>query len=637
MCVCRVCCRGPADSTKRAFDLVTLLIKDPSKDVEQLIPRAKKTPPPSSGGSSRTASNVWSNTTATAAASAATSATSAQNTQKATGGATTSTRNARQTGASTVATTTTTSRASITSVTRPTMSHVTAQVANGTAIWGNPGQLPRPNPTLGMFANVVSKDRSPGAGVSRQLFPGDEKEARLKAMTSAHAAAAAAYSAPTMARTSLVDTTTPTPSARENDLSHITQQPRPQMAPISRPITNHMMGGQQVRADMTLANSTGASAVSLPASSVPQTRNFSPFSNNVFSRITDNILNTSSRKDDEVRMDFAGAARVGVTSAASSISNSVNCFAETLSASIAAKKEDPSRAPGYKAPGNRTNSPKVESETAAPRVPDLSSHMINDRVLEMERFAAAAQGPSEGLMRSSAGFPYSNDVLMARMQEANSASPRGMPTFLNDAYRYMQFHNSPRQSMSSEQLRPHMRSKAPTAYREEEHSYPNTPMTLPTIESKLNPNAPHFIARHPGQGGPLPPHGGVSSPMQHQHQQPPPGQQMHPAFRPSYQATSFTAHNDINANELQNLMNRGGFKPFSPDKGDLTFKHLVIIYTRTLRCAGISVCFRCGVSIEHVVSRLGGDQQCCYSRSEAATHRHGTRPTATRVVWRSRK
>ena len=637
MCVCRVCCRGPADSTKRAFDLVTLLIKDPSKDVEQLIPRAKKTPPPSSGGSSRTASNVWSNTTATAAASVATSATSAQNTQKATGGATTSTRNARQTGASTVATTTTTSRASITSVTRPTMSHVTAQVANGTAIWGNPGQLPRPNPTLGMFANIVSKDRSPGAGVSRQLFPGDEKEARLKAMTSAHAAAAAAYSAPTMARTNLVDTTAPTPSARENDLSHITQQPRPQMAPISRPITNHMMGGQQVRADMTLANSTGASAVSLPASSVPQTRNFSPFSNNVFSRITDNILNTSSRKDDEVRMDFAGAARVGVTSAASSISNSVNCFAETLSASIAAKKEDPSRAPGYKAPGNRTNSPKVESETAAPRVPDLSSHMINDRVLEMERFAAAAQGPSEGLMRSSAGFPYSNDVLMARMQEANSASPRGMPTFLNDAYRYMQFHNSPRQSMSSEQLRPHMRSKAPTAYREEEHSYPNTPMTLPTIESKLNPNAPHFIARHPGQGGPLPPHGGVSSPMQHQHQQPPPGQQMHPAFRPSYQATSFSAHNDINANELQNLMNRGGFKPFSPDKGDLTFKHFVIIFIRTLRCAGISVCFRCGVSIEHVVSRLGGDQQCSCSQSEAATHRHGTRPTATRVVWRSRK
>ena len=137
--------------------------------------------------------------------------------------------------------------------------------------------------------------------------------------------------------------------------------------------------------------------------------------------------------------------------------------------------------------------------------------------------------------------------------------------------------NSPRQSMSSEQLRAHMRPPpAPGAslFRDDEHSYPNTPMTLPTIQSKLNPDAPHFIARHPG----MPPPQQPGTPAHSSPSMQAPTQQMHPAFRPSYTASPFNlGSNDINANELQSMLSRGLFKPFSPDKGKC--KSIAIQYT----------------------------------------------------------
>ena len=533
------CYRGQPEATKRAFDLATALIKDPSKDIEQLLPRQAKKTPPSGSSSARSTSNVWHNSNSGSGAA------QASQTKGATSGAG---RNSKQSGASTVSTTTTTSRASITSATKPTMSHVSAQMANGTAIWGNPGQSSRPNPTLGMFTNIVAKERSPG-GASRQLFPGEEKEARLKGMTSTHALVTT-FSAPTVAKTSLVDSSMPACSPRESDAMQ--SSARLLMAPISRPTA---IGSHLPQAP--------AGALQPTATSAAQARNFSPFSTNPISRITDGMLN--AKKEDEGRMDFAGAARVGVVSAASS--NSSSSFVESRAAGAPeVQEENPSRAPGYNAPGNRNSSPKMEDGESN----DLSSPFLN---FDLQRFSGLSDCLSGSLLPPHAGFSFTPDFGFAttRAQEPFRAPgfPQQPPT-RSDAFRgspFMSATNSPRQSMSSEQLRAHMRpppAAGTSLFREDEHSYPNTPMTLPTIQSKLNPDAPHFIARHPGM--PPPP----QQPGTPAHSSPsmPTPTQMHPAFRPSYTASPFNlASNAINANELQNLMSRGLFKPFSPDKG----------------------------------------------------------------------
>ena len=597
--------------------MLTALIKDQDKEVEQQLQLPKSKKASQSSNTQSRSSNVWNNKMAnyisavkeinahnsSQAAHAQQSHNSASKQQQ----PSTAT---RMSSATTVSVTTSASRPATTGA-KSTMSHIgTFQVTNGTAIWGNPGQpqnsaASRPNPTLGMFTSVpssvshVTTEKSSSV-VSRQLFPAGDKDAAETSRASS-VSLTATYSSPSMAKTRLVDTTPVAFSTKESGnkgpTTAATSRPTqraPAVGPISRPsgaavtspYANHVKPEQQPLPIKLVGTATalqpgGGQSPRVTSATNTAAGGFSPFNNNLFTQVAEGII--GGKKEEEARMNFASVARAGVVDTNSVTSYHRDAAPSTLASVMS--QMDPNKAPGYKAPGHqRTTSPHVLDPDMLRYQPfrGNSYHaLMNPAAVPMNAPPQPPEGYNPALLNNADYLQQFRQPFAQRGMMPPPAQSAGMPEFSKAPGFHKQQHmSSSQQSMSprssastsvsgggsGHDQSPHGSLRASLLLRDDEYSSPHTPMTLPKIESNLNPNAPHFMSRHPGHGG-----GGHQAPGAGMAPNMPAHAQIHPAFRSSYPATPFsTQPSDISDAQhwlaVNNFMKSfgGGGRPGSP-------------------------------------------------------------------------
>ena len=356
-----------------------------------------------------------------------------------------------------------------------------------TGAWGNAtfpplgrgsGAKPAPNGTVatGQGQGQVGK-----SGVSRQLFPLDKSAAhQQQAMLSSSAKTIAMYSSPATAKTKVVSTSAMNPSMQVNaevapssgrSVSKVPgngrHPPGVQVTKIaSEPQLCGQMppGGGVVASRSHVAVSPVSSAVTLPPGE------YSPF-NNAFSKVT--VIGKKTEHVDN-RMNFASVAASGVVAPSSDI---IPTGIVAPSGDSQSDESLQAKAPGYKAPGQRSVSDPAQGYKG------LGTHPQQPMCTTGFPYGVPAPFPMCSQTSLGSGMP-------PMMPEMNGGTPGmgfGMPPLMG---------MMPPSSMDpgGERLSPRLDAFGFPHRERDEYSTQDRPMTLPKIDSNLNPNAPNFTS-----------------------------------------------------------------------------------------------------------------------------------------------
>ncbi len=303
------------------------------------------------------------------------------------------------------------------------------------------------------------------------------------------------------------------------NLSQNSGKSEPQPLPIKTSTVPTGLQGAGLNRSASIPSSSAVTAAAQAARALTSAPpEYSPF-NNLFSQLQERVI--GGKKEDT--MNFASVAAAGVVPPPDRPSSSVNPSPAPRPQESQSDPSLMSKAPGYKAPGQRTTSPHmIEAEPSkAPGYkgsfsPQHSQHqqqLSQAQLQDLNEPLKSPNFPSLGGMGSVGGGNMGN---MAPVLSDNFRVP---PPFIHDfsdparlpGYRPgmqsgPQANMSPRSASSTPGLHHHQghggQSPKPSdllmaqlvAGVRDEYSMPNQPMTLPRIESTLNPNAPDFTS-----------------------------------------------------------------------------------------------------------------------------------------------
>ena len=399
---------------------------------------------------------------------------------------------------------------------------------------------------MSVFSSVAYTPEKNPSLVAKQLFTDPSGSASCPTSSAAIPSLAATYSSPSMAKTAVVNMATPAFSTKVDATPAVSGKPKaPQRGGtpgaigrpgVAQPANRHpQMNGEGFPTQGMLPPqprvmplSTGANNGTAP--------HYSPF-NNLFSQATDGILGGTKKEDAEAKKNFASVA-------ASGLSTAYNIAVSSAASLTAVSELDPSKAPGYKAPGQRAVPDTEVAKAPGYRVhymaPAVNNQPQPDTFTGQHPAFIGVQGiPVEyGRYRGPIPPQYAAQMELAKpggFMKPVSPSPSTPAD------------QSPRGSRGSLRI-------------DEEYSSPHTPMTLPKIESNLNPNAPNFMSRT-GQLASLHTPPPTTPPLQM-------GPSIHPAFRPSYPAPSqVSQHSTTQQQQQQGVSNSQINNPQVPQPG----------------------------------------------------------------------
>lgn len=503
--------KGSADATRQAHSLIMALIKDPDKEIEQIIPKQQLLKPKPAATNTLSASNVWSNsiangttssTTASPAAPPPTAVSAAQSAAKSSPACSSKQGAQRQ--------------ASISKASASNAANNNVMTNIGTfqvGAWGSVN-LGTQAPTIPGLVRppTSSKATTPGktqAKVARQLFA----ESSIPFTTSG-VKSTITYTSPSMAKTKVVMAASPSVSSKVeskaqsphgtsgNGLSSTSTKPVVQSCipsvgarpPVSSAAPRVDPQPLPIKASTGKPPLVGPGAV--PTPSQAPGAHYSPFEDTLFSQMAERVL--SGKKDetgDSNRLNFATVAAAGVVSTQASMLPGASP-APPASSMADMDPHLQAKAPGYKAPGQRTNSPQVsEMEGKSGFKPGMG-------------YGPAIGPPQMSSMAASAGYrgmppvmvPPSVDTfdkVPGYRTEAGMMLSDGRPDFKPSQSPSQQPQQQASVSPRSAASTPVGQSPRQQAALMEEYTTPHQPMTLPRIESNLNPNAPDFTSRPP--------------------------------------------------------------------------------------------------------------------------------------------
>ena len=382
------------------------------------------------------------------------------------------------------------------------------------AVLGGLRLSPKRLATPGTGSNASTSVSPSKAGAVRALF--SEKGTNSTQDKASTAKSTVTYTQASMAKTKVVTSTMPTTFAAKVDNrttsggnpgtpkmqpklhgmgvqnSKSAPQPgksEPQPLPI-KSTPGNMQGQGQQRGGTTSNMSGGLHMSSAPAE-------YSPF-NNLFSQLQERVI---GKKEDQ--MNFASVAAAGVVPQERPLSSggSVPVPPKDM-------HSDPNliaKAPGYKAPGQRTTSPQV-NELEPNKAPGYKGG-FSPQQSQSDPLSEPHKSPNQfpGLNHIGHG-PHGHGHPGAGMNmDAFRVPPPFIPGDYPDPSRIPGYRlsaaqmNAPRSASSTPAS---MGGQSPKPMdilsqfgARDEYSMPNQPMTLPRIESTLNPNAPDFTSR----------------------------------------------------------------------------------------------------------------------------------------------
>ncbi len=535
-------CRGSADATRQAHTLIMALIKDPDKDLEQLLPKNKQKPVGSASTSNNTfSSSMWHNSMANnigipASTNTGTIFTSTpatmvlQRNQSSRGGMINSGRNNTGTG-------TTSSGQQVAGLFANAVKQ--SQVGSGprppNVAQGGSQSLVQASPKRsGGKQNATSNPPLSAAGmagskspsmVARQLFPQDSNKTCSSQPSVTTAKTTITYCTSSVSKTKVVTSSAPSFVGRmDNDSSPIMSSRVQHINPLCGTNSKHQSGpgggvGMSGKLDpQPLPIMTGPNRNNVPVQGSGQgpsmqgpgsAGDFSPF-NNLFSQVADRVLGKKDEMDG--KMNFASVAAAGVV-----IPN------QTPPPPSDQKPLDPSlpaKAPGYKAPGQRTSSPLMKA-------PGYIRNPVQGQPQPGMSLPLTSQGIPFGFGPDQIDPSQVDPAYFAALMAAHSGAD--LPLDLMDPLRMSGYKVGPgpmaqmdanmrvpgynKLPMSHSGMSPRSMASMPNfggnlspgglfdfgqPQHRDEYSTPNRPMTLPKIESTLNPNAPDFTSRTGG-------------------------------------------------------------------------------------------------------------------------------------------
>ena len=373
-----------------------------------------------------------------------------------------------------------------------TMGQVSAEISThvATGAWGNATFPPLGRVSASKSAPNGSVVTGQGSktSVSRQLFPQDKAVAsQQQVVLSSAGKTIAMYTSPATTKTKVVSTAALNPAAQVDvkvvpssgrSLSKVPgngrHPPGVQVTKIaSEPQLLPMLPGGQMPPSSSVVVSRSHVAVSPASATVTlPPGEYSPF-NNFFSKVAENVIGKKNEQGNSLdnRMNFASVAASGVMAPSG----------EVIQTGIVAPPGDSSqdeslqaKAPGYKAPGQRSE--------AAPGYK-----------------GGVPQGSQQPM--SAAGFPYgvppfptshlapmcgSGPPMLPEMNGGMPGMGFGMPTLIGMMPSSM--------DPGGERHSPRLDAFGFPHSVRDEYSTQDRPMTLPKIDSNLNPNAPNFTS-----------------------------------------------------------------------------------------------------------------------------------------------
>lgn len=452
--------RGSAEATRQAHALITALVTDPDKDLMEILPKARAPEkitqwvmPVENFSESSSANNSSSVPTSTAQKISPKSAS-----QK--------------------------SGPSNSSHRQSSGSSVSVQPWGSGSPRGTTSprrSIPKPNFPIGTFTSPPSNQSSSSAenkNITRQLFPGEKKKGNSNSFTSTNTTVTYSQASPTVkTMTSNVAFSHSAGKMGAGDKPVQIKQVPGMVKVLQRPgslnqkIDVASLHHNNSPALCTTVNSVSAVqplSASLPLS-VSTPGDYMPF-DNMFSNVAERFL---GRKDDSSeKMNFASVAASGVISSTPGTGNSVG--QTNVSDDGKADAALQAKAPGYKPGGHRLNSSQ-EFDSRAMAFRNMTYQMSAQLSDQLERMKTPGYR---------VGIPTSPGI----SPRSNASTPSGL---------------SPR-SFSGLDSSQHSASLSSSSSQREEYATPNQPMTLPKIESTLNPNAPDFTSRTNNQMGSQP-------------------------------------------------------------------------------------------------------------------------------------
>ncbi|XP_061191259.1 ankyrin repeat domain-containing protein 17-like isoform X1 [Saccostrea echinata] len=441
--------RGTVEGTKQAHTLISALVADPDKDLLELLPKNKNKTSTKDQSMFFIPETVLPPATTHGQTSSSSTKTSS---------------NTRNMGP----------RGQNQSSSARSQTTVSSSVPSSMVWGGPPAQPPVPSPRRNQpkqTSSIQLVQTNPEKNVTRQLFPNETKNrGGFGVPLSTCSNTSVSYtlaSSTSKVTTSGSPVFTIKPDISKQPLPNKPVQIRPpvpgNVKVLQRPGSHKqdpqplpIISGQQN--GPTAPTVIGPNGQFLPPNS--HAGSFSPF-NNLFSNVADQLL----KKDDaSERMNFASVAAAGVIGSLTTSS---------AASDLAPTKVDPqlqAKAPGFR-PVRNPSPQEMEMRFKGMQMPPQMMNEIDSR---MFRTGMPNQSPSMS-PRSSTSTPNTN---MSPRNQTNASIDPG-----------------------------HISS---TAGQKEEYSTPSQPMTLPKIESTLNPNAPDFTSRQAGAppnhpGGNMPP------------------------------------------------------------------------------------------------------------------------------------
>lgn len=437
--------KGSAEAMRQAQTMITALINDPDKQLDQLIPKNKHKP---NTTTVTIQSNMWHNSMAmgvpgtvpvsTNTGTIFTAQSCIMSSQRShSSHATQSTKSFLTNGPS----------VGVTPFANVVKNQVNGHGPSQSAPAHSPSTKRSGKTSVTSSQPVVNPPVKGNVAVARQLFPESNITVAITKTT-------ATYSMASNTMSKMASSTTSTFSMKPETIGAVmSTKVQTKVPPPPSTI------GAQTKQDLPLKSQSGRPGSAPIPSQSPSTVGavYSPFNNNHFTRVAESVL---SKKEEglESRRNFASVAAAGVVSSNSQVPSAASVMDSLL------------KAPGYKAQANNHQSEPDLSKapgyrsTPAPNGPlmDQTNFMRLDSI-DVEVDPSKAPGYK--------GHPFDYDF--ARSPFKLSQSPGSMAG------------GSPR-SMEPGHSPPQLRN---------EYSTPNHPMTLPKIESTLNPNAPDFTSR----------------------------------------------------------------------------------------------------------------------------------------------
>ncbi|XP_076074995.1 ankyrin repeat and KH domain-containing protein 1-like isoform X3 [Mytilus galloprovincialis] len=312
-------------------------------------------------------------------------------------------------------------------------------------VWGGPpttSTITSPRRNQQKSTSSIPAGLNQDKNVTRQLFPMESKKPIFSNPPTTSTNNSLTY---TFACSSSKVTTSPSPifSASKLDMP---RSPGPPMVKVLQRPPNQKNEPLPIVSNQQQSMSNGP----VQSTNAPH-GTFSPF-NNSFSNVADQFL---KRDESAERMNFASVAAAGVVA---SMGNSPMSESSGLPGQMGGKSDAAlqAKAPGYRPTNIR---PMTPQEMEAQRIYNF---------VGMQGMQPVRIGVGENELNRAPGYRMPNQSPVISPRNQGELSPP---------------------SHSIGQLQP----------RKDEYTTPNQPLTLPKIESTLNPNAPDFTSRQPGQ------------------------------------------------------------------------------------------------------------------------------------------